>query len=83
MGKGWLVVCRFGNGLPVAEQVRQAIGAYRSRLDLLPAAVVVNPKVKAEADAAVQQLGLGLPVAINGGTLVGEVWLRVSDPERG
>jgi len=62
----------------VGEDLQRALDAHRERFGGDPAGVVVNKALIGKARLALEDLGLGLPVATTGGCLLGEVWLAVA-----
>lgn len=53
-----------------------ALARFRDRFNCEPVAVVVNVHQVDQVTAAVIGAGLGIPVAGNGGALIGEFWLE-------
>ena len=62
--------------------IKYAVKQYYTRHRRLPAAIVVNPRLEAEARAAVSRLELNVPVRTLGGCLVWEVWLEAEQHEK-
>jgi hypothetical protein len=66
------------NGDPgdLAGRIKAAVAHFYQTRQALPGAVIVNKRNLDDAGAAVQALGLRLPVVVCGGAHLCEVWLE-------
>lgn len=68
---------RYGRSSNLAALIGPALADFRDRYGCLPAGVAVHKALVGKAQAALDDLGVIIPVAGCGGVLVGECWLQV------